>query len=99
MTVVAAVSGRPTFELPASLEAGTPPEARGLTRDAVRMMVAHRHDGSITHATFSELPAYLTEGDVVVVNTSGTLAASIPATDGTGRPFSVHLSTALPAGL
>jgi S-adenosylmethionine:tRNA ribosyltransferase-isomerase len=90
---------RPTFELPQSLEAGTPPEARGLTRDAVRMMVAHRHDGSLVHATFSELPAYLEDGDLVVVNTSGTLAASVPATDAAGRSFSVHLSTALPAGL
>jgi len=90
---------RPTFELPQSLEAGTPPEARGLTRDAVRMMVAHRRDGSLVHATFSELPAYLDDGDLVVVNTSGTLAASVPATDAAGRSFSVHLSTALPAGL
>ena len=90
---------RPTFELPEPLEAGTPPEARGLTRDAVRMMVAHRHDGSLVHATFSELPAYLDDGDLVVVNTSGTLAASVPATDAAGRSFSVHLSTTLPAGL
>ncbi len=90
---------RPTFDLPQSLEAGTPPEARGLTRDAVRMMVAHRLDGSLVHATFSELPTHLVDGDLVVVNTSGTLAASVPATDPAGRTFSVHLSTALPAGL
>jgi S-adenosylmethionine:tRNA ribosyltransferase-isomerase len=89
----------PRFDLPASLEAGSPPEARGLTRDAVRMMVARRHDGSLADATFSELPRYLTEGDLVVVNTSGTLAASVPGTDGTGRRFGVHLSTELPAGL
>ena len=40
MTVTAPT--RLTFELPPELEAGEPPEARGLTRDAVRMMVAYR---------------------------------------------------------
>jgi S-adenosylmethionine:tRNA ribosyltransferase-isomerase len=34
-----------------------------------------------------------------VVNTSGTLAAAVPGTDGAGRHLEVHLSTELPAGL
>jgi S-adenosylmethionine:tRNA ribosyltransferase-isomerase len=88
-----------TFALPPALEASSPPEARGLTRDAVRMMVARRHDGSITHGTFSDLPTVLEEGDLVVVNTSGTLAAELAAIDPGGRPLAVHLSTELPAGL
>jgi S-adenosylmethionine:tRNA ribosyltransferase-isomerase len=88
-----------TFALPPALEASSPPEARGLTRDAVRMMVARRHDGSITHGTFSDLPTVLEEGDLVVVNTSGTLAAELAANDPDGRPLAVHLSTELPAGL
>jgi len=91
-----ATAGPPQFDLPPSLEAGSPPEARGLTRDAVRMMVARRGDLSLVHATFSELPRFLADGDLVVVNTSGTLAASVPAAD---SGLSVHLSTQLPAGL
>jgi S-adenosylmethionine:tRNA ribosyltransferase-isomerase len=63
------------------------------------MMVAHRGTGELVHSTFSELPRFLDEGDLVVVNTSGTLAAEITATDGSGRTLDVHLSTQLPAGL
>ena len=88
-----------SFDLPPALEASSPPEARGLTRDAVRMMVARRHDHSVTHANFSDLPTVLEEGDLVVVNTSRTLAAELAATDPSGRPLVVHLSTELPAGL
>jgi len=88
-----------SFHLPAELEAPSPPEARGLTRDAVRMMVASRGDGSLVHTHFSELPRFLHEGDLVVINTSGTLAAELDATDPAGRPLQVHLSTPLPAGL
>ena len=87
------------FALPPELEAPSPPEARGMTRDAVRMMVAHKGDRSIEHTTFSELPRFLDEGDLVVVNTSGTLAAELDGDDPDGRPLQVHLSTQLPAGL
>ena len=52
-------------------EATEPPEARGITRDAVRMMVAHRADLQIVHAHAHDLPQFLDEGDLVVVNTSG----------------------------
>jgi S-adenosylmethionine:tRNA ribosyltransferase-isomerase len=94
-----ALAGRAAFTLPAELEADVPPEARGITRDAVRMLVARRHDGTLAHTHFSELPRLLEEGDLVVVNTSGTLAAAVPGTDGAGRHLEVHLSTELPAGL
>ena len=92
------VSASLRFELPQALEASAPPEARGLTRDAVRMLVAHRHDTSLVHATFSELPSFLQEGDLVVVNTSGTLAAELVVED-PGGELVVHLSTRLPADL
>ena len=72
------IAGLPAFELPPELEAGSPPEARGMTRDAVRMLVAHRRDGRLVHSHFSELPRFLDEGDLIVVNTSGTLAAAVP---------------------
>jgi S-adenosylmethionine:tRNA ribosyltransferase-isomerase len=100
-TVVAPrpLTGLPRFELPAALEADSPPEARGLTRDAVRMLVAHRDSGEIEHADFIELPTKLREGDLVVINTSGTLAAAVAATDADGAELEVHLSTRLPADL
>lgn len=87
------------FSLPAALEASEPPEARGLTRDAVRMMVAYRSETRLVHSTFSLLPTFLEEGDVVVVNTSGTLAAAVDGTDAVGRNVVVHFSTELAPGL
>jgi S-adenosylmethionine:tRNA ribosyltransferase-isomerase len=87
------------FTLPPELEAPSPPEARGMTRDAVRMLVAHKSDGSLVHSNFSELPRHLHEGDLVVINTSGTLAAEVDGTDPDGQALQVHLSTQLPAGL
>ena len=44
------------FELPSALEAGKPPEARGLRRDEVRLMVSHLGDDSIVHSSFTDLP-------------------------------------------
>jgi arabinose-5-phosphate isomerase len=67
------------FELPKALEAHEPPEARGLARDEVRLMVASRHDGAIAHATFRDLPKFLRAGDLLVINTSATLPAAVPA--------------------
>jgi S-adenosylmethionine:tRNA ribosyltransferase-isomerase len=87
------------FDLPPELEAPAPPESRGITRDAVRMMVASRSDGALVHSHFSELPRFLREGDLVVINTSGTLAAEVDGTAGDGTPLQVRLSTRLPAGL
>ncbi len=88
-----------SFSLPSELEAPAPPEYRGMTRDAVRMLVATRSDGALVHSTFSELPRFLDEGDLVVINTSGTLAAEIDGTAPDGSARQVHLSTQLPAGL
>ena len=86
---------RLTWDLPGALEASEPPEARGLTRDAVRMMVARRADGSIEHSTFTLLPSFLEPGDVVVVNTSGTIPAAVDARAEDGTKLVVHLSTHL----
>jgi S-adenosylmethionine:tRNA ribosyltransferase-isomerase len=103
MSAVALESGplarRLEFALPPSLEASAPAEVRGLTRDAVRMMVAYRADERIVHATFQDLPRFLEAGDLVVVNTSGTLAAAVDATAPDGSSLAVHLSTRLPADL
>ncbi len=70
-----------------------------MTRDAVRMLVATRSDGALVHSHFSELPRFLDEGDLVVINTSGTLAAEVDGTASDGSALQVHLSTRLPAGL
>jgi S-adenosylmethionine:tRNA ribosyltransferase-isomerase len=88
-----------SFSLPPELEAPSPPEYRGMTRDAVRMLVSTKADGVLAHSNFSELPRFLDEGDLVVINTSGTLAAEVDGTDDDGAPVQVHLSTRLPAGL
>ena len=88
-----------SFTLPPELEAPSPPESRGMTRDAVRMLVAHKADGSLVHSHFSELPRFLDEGDLVVLNTSGTLAAEVDGIGDGGRLVQIHLSTQLPAGL
>ncbi len=90
------------FSLPAALEASEPPEARGLTRDSVRMLVASGTDGRLVHSTFSLLPTFLDEGDLVVVNTSGTLPAAVDGTDattGSCRAVVLHFSTELAPGL
>jgi S-adenosylmethionine:tRNA ribosyltransferase-isomerase len=87
------------FRLPPRLEASSPPEARGIRRDGVRLMVASRSHGSLEHRYFSDLPALLEPGDVIVVNTSATLPAALTATTRSGRPAAVHLSGRLPGGL
>ena len=86
------------FELPAHLEAAEPPEARGLKRDEVRLLVSNLETDSIEHARFSDLPRWLSAGDLLVVNTSGTLNAALTATTESGEPFELHLSTQLPGG-
>lgn len=86
------------FELPRELEASEPPEARGLARDSVRMMVSSP-GGNIEHAVFRDFPDFLEAGDVIVINTSGTMKAAIPAERGDGAPVELRLSTRLPAGL
>ena len=82
------------FELPRALEASEPPEARGIPRDAVRMLVSRRATGEITHHPFTDLPSLLLPGDLVVVNTSATLPASVRA----GPGLVMHFSTSLPDG-
>jgi S-adenosylmethionine:tRNA ribosyltransferase-isomerase len=95
---VAATSVMPDFELAPRLEAAEPPEARGLERDQVRLLISDIERDAIEHTRFSDLPRFLTEGDLLVVNTSGTLNAALPATTRSGERFELHLSTHLPGG-
>jgi S-adenosylmethionine:tRNA ribosyltransferase-isomerase len=80
------------FELPERLEAHAPPERR----DDVRMLVAHRAGGELEHAHFRELPHFLREGDLLVVNTSATLPAALAGVRANGMTVDVHLSTPVP---
>jgi S-adenosylmethionine:tRNA ribosyltransferase-isomerase len=87
------------FELPAALAAHEPPEARGLARDGVRLMVSHVEDDSIVHAHFHQLPNFLKAGDVLVVNTSATINAALAGMrqglSGESEPVLLHLSMPL----
>src|SRR5450759_4983632 len=83
------------FELPPHLEASEPPEKRGLARDEVRLMVSYRADDRMVHTHFTELADYLDSGDLLVVNSSGTLNASISASLPDGKVVDLHLSTHL----
>ncbi len=87
------------FELLPELEAAEPPEARGLTRDAVRLMLSYRSDNRVEHTRFHSLPDHLRAGDVLAINTSGTLNAALAASRADGTALELHLSTRLPAGL
>lgn len=88
-------SGRFDFELPAALEASEPPEATGLRRDGVRVLVAHVRSGVLVSSTFSRLLEFLEPGDLIVVNTSATIPAALDATAPDGTRFAIHLSTKL----
>ncbi len=81
----------PDFVLPEGLEATEPPPSR----DGVRLLVAG--PGGITHARFSRLGEFLAPGDLVVVNTSATLAAAVDG-NRAGAPVEVHFSTELDDG-
>jgi S-adenosylmethionine:tRNA ribosyltransferase-isomerase len=83
------------FALPPELEAHEPPEARGLRRDRVRLLVTSGAGELASHARFDELQAFLQPGDLVVANDSGTLPAALTVKHANGRPFALHLSTNL----
>jgi S-adenosylmethionine:tRNA ribosyltransferase-isomerase len=75
--------------------ATAPPEARGLPRDGVRMLVASAAEG-LSHRRAYHLPAVLRPGDLLVINTSDTLPASLRGVTAAGEPVEVHLSTVDP---
>jgi S-adenosylmethionine:tRNA ribosyltransferase-isomerase len=62
-------------------------------------MVSHLDDDSIVHSSFTNLAEFLEAGDTLVINTSGTMNAALPAKYADGPTLEVHLSTHLPADL
>jgi S-adenosylmethionine:tRNA ribosyltransferase-isomerase len=84
------------FEVPPELFATEPPEARGVRRDEVRLLVAR--PGGMEHRLFRDLAGILRPGDLIVVNTSGTLPAAVDASRPGRGPAVVHFSTPLDDG-
>jgi S-adenosylmethionine:tRNA ribosyltransferase-isomerase len=90
------LSAQVAFDLPERLEAHATPEERGLARDDVRMLVARGSDGRLIHSRARDLPDFLRAGDLVVINTSATLPAALPARRADGTELELRLSTPLP---
>jgi len=99
------------FELPDDLTATEPPEHRGLSRDGVRLLVAESvstdasapdvpaRDGiRLTHSRFRELGRHLRPGDLVVVNTSKTVAGELDGLREGNWPVVLHVASPLPDG-
>ena len=61
------------YELPERLIAQTPVEPR----DASRLLVLNRQDGSLNHRHFYDVIDYLEPGDVLVVNRTKVLPARL----------------------
>jgi S-adenosylmethionine:tRNA ribosyltransferase-isomerase len=81
--------------LVADRAATEPPEARGLRRDGVRLMVAAA--AGIRHTAFHRLGDQLRAGDVLVVNTSATVPGQLDAKRG-GSTVVVHVANRLSDG-
>src|SRR5436190_2901155 len=54
------------FELPPELEAGSPPETRGLARDQVHLMASYRSNNRVVHTHFRQIGDFLDAGDLLV---------------------------------
>ncbi|MFC8417015.1 S-adenosylmethionine:tRNA ribosyltransferase-isomerase [Streptomyces coelicoflavus] len=82
----------PAVRVPEELSARVPVEQRGpgLDRDGVRLLVSRGTE--VSHHVFGELPGLLRAGDLLVVNTSPTLAAAVDGRVGHARVV-VHFST------
>ena len=83
------------FTLDPGHEAHEPPEARGLRRDGVRLLVSPGADDPVD-SRFTGLGSHLRAGDLLVVNTSATVPAALDGRLPDGEPIIVHLSGALP---
>jgi S-adenosylmethionine:tRNA ribosyltransferase-isomerase len=83
------------FTLDPAHEAHEPPEARGLRRDGVRLLVSSGDDDPVD-SHFTALGSHLRVGDLLVVNTSATVPAALDGRLPDGEPIIVHLSGALP---
>lgn len=91
------MSNASKFVLPDELCAKEPPEKRGIARDAVRLMVVDRKTHETTHTHFNQLHQFLKPGDLLVLNASRTLPASLSGCESpTGPCMEVRLAEHLP---
>jgi S-adenosylmethionine:tRNA ribosyltransferase-isomerase len=79
------------FTLPDELSATEPPEARGLARDGIRLLVASPE--GIEHHRFHDIGSFLRAGDLLVVNTSATIPAAVDGVRLGRFPVVVHFSS------
>jgi S-adenosylmethionine:tRNA ribosyltransferase-isomerase len=79
------------FHRPPTSDATEPPEAHGIARDAVKLLVARPR--GVSHARFADLGDHLRPGDLLVVNNSATMPAAVDARHA-GQPIAIHFSTA-----
>ena len=75
------------YELPPEYIAQTPLEPR----DASKLLVLARADGSITHSVFHDIGDYLNPGDLLVVNKTRVIPARIHARKPTGGKVEILL--------
>ncbi len=73
--------------VPAVRPATAPPDAR----DGVRLLVVDPAADSASPARFTDLPAFLRAGDLLVVNDAATLPASLPGTTAAGAAIEARL--------
>ncbi len=95
MTIID-ISPRTRFIPPGERTAPSPAEARGIARDEIRLLVA---DGDrIRHTHFRDLADHLEPGDLIVVNTSQTVAGEADARLSDGTDVVVHMAMDLRDG-
>jgi S-adenosylmethionine:tRNA ribosyltransferase-isomerase len=87
---------QPPTRLPDNLRAAQPPEMRGERRDHVRLMVLDRARRTISHTRFDRIDQHLQPGDLLVVNSSRTLPAALPAVRGDGSVVQLRLCVRRP---
>jgi S-adenosylmethionine:tRNA ribosyltransferase-isomerase len=96
-----APDGALDFAIPEELVAREPPEARGLARDGVRLLVSDPDTTDVRHATARDLPDFLEPSDVLVVNASATINAALDGWrcergSATEELVALHLSSPVP---
>jgi S-adenosylmethionine:tRNA ribosyltransferase-isomerase len=85
-------------QVPAAQRASLPPEMRGLRRDHVRLLVADRARRTLEHTRFDRIGDHLRRHDLLVVNTSRTVAAALPARREEGTRIQVRPCVRRPGG-
>ena len=70
-----------------------PDPERVNARPKVGVVDRHYSTDQVRHARFHDLPEYLSEGDVLVINTSRTRNSALTASRADGTALELHLST------